>query len=240
MFIIKGVKFMKKKLLVVIIVCILIALSTLFMLNLNNRKVDNNNNVKKVINKKNENPKDDNTITKDTYGNDDIIGNIKVSGTDIDEYIVQTNDNNYYLNHNLKKEYDIAGAVFMDYRNSIDDKKLLIFGHNARKLDTVPFHELEKFLDETFYRENKYIDLKLGDIDSKWLIFSVMIVKKGDNTHMKLEFNDNSWLEHLNYLKNNSIYETGVDVNSEDRIVVVQTCNYHPENTYILICAKKI
>ena len=229
---------MKKNIFVVIIACFLITLSTLFLFNLNNKKLDNKK-VKKIINKTIENSKDDITNAKDSYGNEDIIGNITVSGTDIDEYIVQTTDNNYYLNHNLKKEYDIAGAVFMDYRNSVDDKKILIFGHNARKLDTVPFHDLEKYLDESFYRENKYVDLKFNE-DTKWLIFSVMIVKKGNNTHMKLEFDDNSWLEHLNYLKSNSIYDTGVDVSFDDRIVVIQTCNYHPENTYILICAKKI
>ena len=229
---------MKKNIFVVIIACFLITLSTLFLFNLNNKKLDNKK-VKKIINKTIENSKDDITNAKDSYGNDDIIGNITVSGTDIDEYIVKTTDNNYYLNHNLKKEYDIAGAVFMDYRNSVDDKKILIFGHNARKLDTVPFHDIEKYLDESFYRENKYVDLKFNE-DTKWLIFSVMIVKKGNNTHMKLEFDDNSWLEHLNYLKSNSIYDTGVDVSFDDRIVVIQTCNYHPENTYILICAKKI
>ena len=228
---------MKKNIFVVIIACFLITLSTLFLFNLNNKKLDKKKE-KKIINKTIENSKDDITNAKDLYGNDDIIGNITVSGTDIDEYIVKTTDNNYYLNHNLKKEYDIAGAVFMDYRNSVDDKKILIFGHNARKLDTVPFHDLEKYLDESFYRENKYVDLKFNE-DTKWLIFSVMIVKKGNNTHMKLEFDDNSWLEHLNYLKSNSIYDTGVDVSFDDRIVVIQTCNYHPENTYILICAKK-
>ena len=237
MFVIKRGKYMKKNIFVVIIACFLITLSTLFLFNLNNKKLDNKK-VKKIINKTIENSKDDITNAKDLYGNDDIIGNITVSGTDIDEYIVKTTDNNYYLNHNLKKEYDIAGAVFMDYRNSVDDKKILIFGHNARKLDTVPFHDLEKYLDESFYRENKYVDLKFNE-DTKWLIFSVMIVKKGNNTHMKLEFDDNSWLEHLNYLKSNSIYDTGVDVSFDDRIVVIQTCNYHPENTYILICAKK-
>ena len=237
MFVIKRGKYMKKNIFVVIIACFLITLSTLFLFNLNSKKLDNKK-VKKIINKTIENSKDDITNAKDLYGNDDIIGNITVSGTDIDEYIVKTTDNNYYLNHNLKKEYDIAGAVFMDYRNSVDDKKILIFGHNARKLDTVPFHDLEKYLDESFYRENKYVDLKFNE-DTKWLIFSVMIVKKGNNTHMKLEFDDNSWLEHLNYLKSNSIYDTGVDVSFDDRIVVIQTCNYHPENTYILICAKK-
>ena len=87
---------MKKNIFVVIIACFLITLSTLFLFNLNNKKLDNKK-VKKIINKTIENSKDDITNAKDSYGNEDIIGNITVSGTDIDEYIVQTTDNNYYL-----------------------------------------------------------------------------------------------------------------------------------------------
>ena len=229
----------KRNISLILILLLVVSLSFFFIFNKSTNKKEN---IKKQSNKTNvvEKKEEAQITQKETYGNTDIIGNIKIEGTDIDEYIVQTTDNDYYLKHNLKKEYDIAGAVFMDYRNSIDDKKILIFGHNARKLETVPFHDLEKYLDKDFYNNNKYIDLKLGDEDSKWLIFSVMIVKKGDNTHMKLEFNDDTWMQHLNYLKSNSIYNTGVDIASSDKIVVIQTCNYNPENTYILVCAKRI
>ena len=231
---------MKKKIILIIIVISLVSSLSFFLVF--NESTNKEEISKKQSNKTNgvEKKQENNGVEKETYGNTDIIGNIKIEGTDIDEYIVQTTDNDYYLKHNLKKEYDIAGSVFMDYRNSIDDKKILIFGHNARKLETVPFHDLEKYLDKDFYNNNKYIDLKLGDEDSKWIIFSVMIVKKGDNTHMKLEFNDDTWMQHLNYLKSNSIYNTGVDIASSDKIVVIQTCNYNPENTYILVCAKRI
>ena len=140
----------------------------------------------------------------------------------------------------MNKEEDIAGAVFLDYRNNFNDRKLLLFGHNARKLKTVPFHDLEKYKDESFYTDNKYINLNLNNEDSKWIIFSVMIVKKGDNTHMKLNFSETGWLQHLNWLKNNSIYDTKVDVSANDRIVVIQTCNYNPDDTYLLVSAKKI
>ena len=119
-------------------------------------------------------------------------------------------------------------------------KEILIFGHSARSLETVPFYDIKKYIDKTFYNNHRYINLKFNDEESKWIIFSVMVVKKGDNTHMRLEFDDNSWNEHLNYIKNNSIYDTAVDINSSDNIIVIQTCNYSPENTYILICAKKI
>ena len=229
----------KRNISLILILLLVVSLSFFFIFNKSTNKKEN---IKKQSNKTNVVEKKEETqITqKETYGNTDIMGNIKIAGTDIDEYIVQTTDNDYYLKHNLKKEYDIAGSVFMDFRNSIDDKKILIFGHNARKLETVPFHDLEKYLDKDFYNNNKYIDLKLGDEDSKWIIFFFFFVKKGDNTHMKLEFNDDTWMQHLNYLKSNSIYNTGVDIVSSDKIVVIQTCNYNPENTYILVCAKRI
>lgn len=139
----------------------------------------------------------------------------------------------------MNREEDIAGAVFLDYRNNFNDRKLLIFGHNARKLKTVPFHDLEKYKDESFYNDNKYINLNLNNEDSKWIVFSVMIVKKSDNTHMKLNFSDSGWLQHLTWLKDNSLYDTKVDVSANDRIVIIQTCNYNPDDTLILISAKK-
>lgn len=186
---------------------------------------------------------DDNSIKEEDNlkpSNEDIVGSIKISGTNINEYIVQGDDNEYYLNHNLDKEEDIAGSVFLDYRNNFSDKKLLIFGHNARKLKTVPFHDLEKYMDESFYKDNKYIDLTLNDETSKWQVFSVMTVEKGNNTHMKLRFTDQEWINHIDWLKSNSLYDTKVDVGASDNIVILQTCNYKPENTYLLISAKKI
>ena len=176
----------------------------------------------------------------DTYNNDDIVGKIKIEGTNILHYILQSSDNDYYLNHNIKKEEDIAGAVFMDYRNNKEDKKILIFGHNARTLKTVPFHDLEKFKDKDFYDKHKYIEIELDGEKSKWLIFSYLIVSKDDNWHMTLNYNDDEWVRHLNYLKDNSIYDTKVNVSSEDRIVILQTCNYDKENSLILISAKEV
>ena len=90
------------------------------------------------------------------------------------------------------------------------------------------------------YEDNKYIDLTLNNEDSKWQIFSVMTVEKGNNTHMKLRFTDQEWTRHIDWLKSNSLYDTKVDVGTNDNIVILQTCNYNPENTYLLISAKKI
>lgn len=234
---------MKKKILVcsfflAIFLCLFLLISDK---NINKNKKINTIKSEEKKNLKNnqdlKNKEDDKPVKPD---NEDIVGFIKITGTGISNYIAQGTDNDYYLNHNLNKEEDIAGSVFLDYRNNLNDRKLLIFGHNARKLKTVPFHDLEKYLDESFYKENSYIDIELNGENSKWQIFSVMIVPKGNNTHMLISFNDAEWINHLNWLKNNSLYDTNISVNSTDRIVILQTCNYEPDNTYLLVCAKKI
>ena len=245
----KGGGYIRKKVFIPIISILLLSFSVLLI---NNNHKNNNNTIKKVMSVEKSNDtsnttnsvviNDEDSIKEDNLkpNNEDIVGSIKISGTNIDEYIVQGDDNDYYLNHNLDKEEDIAGSVFLDYRNDFSDKKLLIFGHNARRLKTVPFHDLEKYMDESFYKDNKYIDLTLNNEESKWQIFSVMTVEKGNNTHMKLHFTDQEWTRHIDWLKSNSLYDTKVDVGVNDSIVILQTCNYNPENTYLLISAKKI
>ena len=53
------------------------------------------------------------------------------------------------------------------------------------------------------------------------------------------------WLNHLQKLKNKSWYQTNVDVNENDEILILQTCSFHQnfkqyKNKYLLVIAKKI
>ena len=146
----------------------LLGLGCVLILNKNNHKKDSlevpiNKKVNNNINKKQEESIDEEIINNNDSSkpnNEDIVGRVSISGTNIDEYIVQGVDNDYYLNNNLNKEEDILGSVFLDYRNSFDDRKLLLFGHNARKLKDAPFHDLEYYIDESYYSNHKYISLK--------------------------------------------------------------------------------
>lgn len=168
------------------------------------------------------------------------IGIIKINGTNINSPIMQENDNDYYLNHDSDGNYDVYGSIFMDYRNNINDKKILIFGHNTNGVSTSPFHDLEKYTDYNFYQQYQYIDLTLVNTTTKWQIFSVMIVSNTSNKHMKLKFNNNEWNEHLSWLINSSKYQTGITVNDDDRIIVLQTCFYQEPETFLIISAKEI
>lgn len=170
----------------------------------------------------------------------DIIGKISISGTNIDSDLMQTTDNEYYLNHSIDGKKNYKGSIFMDYRNTTYDRKLLIYGHNSETLKNVPFHDLEKYLSKSFYNLHKNINLTLNNEESTWEIFSVMIVEEGNNNHMKITFNDKEWIKHIDWMKKNSVYDTYIDVGVDDKIVTLQTCYYKPKNSYLIVNAKKI
>ena len=169
------------------------------------------------------------------YNNNNIVGSLKIEGTDIDTLLVQGDDNKYYLNHSIKNEYDELGSVFVDYRTDLSSNQVNIYGHNSNVYDVI-FKELENYLKEDYYDEHKYIDVWDGDVTNIYEIFSVQIVTS-DYEHYVVNPTDKK--EHLRKLSN-SIYQTEVITNESDDILVIQTCLFNPSNSFLIINSRKV
>ena len=168
----------------------------------------------------------------------DIVWRLIIESLDIDTVLVQSKDNFYYLNHDLYGNENSKGSIFLDYRNSNDlDRKLLIYGHNSKDKDTV-FNKLENYLSLDFLNSyNKEIRLITMNKESIYEVSNVLIMESDSFGHMKLVYDDSSWKEYIDFINNNSFYSVGL--NYLDNILVLQTCNYDPDNTFLLIIAKK-
>ena len=158
--------------------------------------------------------------------NSDTIAYLKVNNTNVDYIVVKTNDNNYYLNHNFNKEYNVAGWVFADYRNKFDgtDKNIIIYGHNMK--DNSMFGSLKNILDESWYNneENLTIDLVTPDGLKKYYVFSIYIIPKEDY-YISTEFkNDDEYLNFLNTIKERSIKDFNIELTNSDKILTLSTC----------------
>ena len=66
--------------------------------------------------------------------NSDIVGWIQVPGTPINYPVCQADNNDYYLEHTFLGQYNLAGAVFMDYRSwaSLGDWNTVLYGHHLK------------------------------------------------------------------------------------------------------------
>ena len=181
---------------------------------------------------------------KEEYNNPNIVGAIRISGTDISEILVQGEDNDYYLNHNIYNESDVKGATFLDYRVTLDSSKILIYGHNSDSLN-VPFRELENYYDEEYYHDHKIIEIITESGIKRYEIFSVYVETR-DWNYMTINFdNQDSWYNHIKELKEKSWYDTGVDVSEYDEILILQTCSHYNDfknydRKYLLIIARGI
>ena len=138
--------------------------------------------------------------------------------------------------HDLYKNYYLLGSVFMDYRTNLLDKKIIIYGHTFKYYDT-DFDVLEKYLSYEFYNNNKYIEINTDNNHMLYEIFSIYLTKD-DYEYFDIEISD--YNRHFNNLKNNSMFETNVEVNDKDNVLILQTCSSNYEDYFVIVCAKRI
>lgn len=181
----------------------------------------------------------------DKYNNEDVVGEIKIINTNYEKAIMQGKDNEYYLNHLEDKTSHYMGSIYLDFRINIDNgNKLLIYGHNSSNID-MPFKILEKYYDEEYYKSHKYIQITTKDKTRLYEIYSIF-VEVSDFSYMKTEFKDkDEWYKHIKDFKDKSMFDTGVLVNEEDNILILQTCSTHLDyrmynKKYLLIVGKEI
>lgn len=84
--------------------------------------------------------------------NSDVVGWLQVPDTKINEPVVQTTDNEYYLRRDYKKNYSYAGCYYLDYESVLFDEgkdlpqNAIIYGHNlGNPLGTKDDPEADKF-----------------------------------------------------------------------------------------------
>lgn len=178
--------------------------------------------------------------------NKDIKALLRIPGTDFISIVPQGKDNNYYLRRLANKKYSRLGSTYLDYRVNIENsKKLLIYGHNSSKY-SMPFDILENYYDEEFRNSHKYIELITENGIKTYEIFSIYVEIKDYAYYQKMEFdNKDEWYSHIKRMKDKSLYDMGVSINKDDKILILQTCSTHKNyqkyaKKYLLIISKEV
>ena len=167
--------------------------------------------------------------------NSDTIAYLKVPGTNIDYIVLQGNNNQYYLNHNFNKEYNVAGWVFIDYHNKVDgtDKNLVIYGHNTK--DDSMFGSLKNVLTDNYYHNaSKEITFITKDTTYTYKVFSSYEVKPED-FYINTSFNnDQEYINFLNTINERSKYAYDEELNKDSKILTLSSCKGRGEKRIVL------
>ena len=181
---------------------------------------------------------------RESYPN--IIGWIKIEGTNIDYPVTQWTDNNYYLKHDYDNRISKLGSIYLHKDADVNrpSANFLIYGHNITT--GVMFNELINYKKQSFYNDHKIIKFTTINKDADYEIIAVMVTRiytQDSNTFKYYNFIDtNKESEYNTYVSNVkglSLYDTGVTAKYGDQLITLTTCEYSQKNGRIVVVARE-
>lgn len=228
----KKRKFKVKNILLILFVVVFLFSTTkiiLFLFDSHNNKKETKELIQDVINIEIEEEKEVFKIDfeKLLSINNDTIGWIRFNQDKVNNPIVHTRDNSYYLKLSFEKKSNQAGAIFMDYRNtSFNDKNVVLFGHAM--LDDTMFGSLQDIFKNDFFdtKENNYIQIYNKDNELlTYQIFSYYIIEK-EEYYITTSFkSDSDFNKFIDTITKRSYKKFDVEVFTNDNILTLSTCS---------------
>ena len=165
--------------------------------------------------------------------NKKLIGWIKIDDTNIDYPVMQTSDNEYYLDHNLNQEYDKNGSIFMDKDCDVlkPSTNLIIYGHHMKNGQM--FGDLDLYSSEEYFKEHRYIQFDTIYEKGVWevmYVFRSRVYSEEEIVFKYYQFIDalseQEFNSNMQEMAAMSLYDTGVTAQYGDRLLTLSTCDY--------------
>ena len=156
--------------------------------------------------------------------NEDVVGWIAIPGTTLSYPLMQGEDNQYYLNHSWKRESVVGGSVFLESTSNRDltDFHTIAYAHRMRN-DTM-FGTIKYYKELDYWQEHPRVYVILYDTIYRYDIFSAQEASiKGIVYRLDIEENHLED-EFLQYCIENSVIDTGLTPEADDRILTLSTC----------------
>lgn len=179
--------------------------------------------------------------------NKSLIGWIKIADTNIDYPVMQTVNNEYYLDHNYNQEYDKNGSIFLDKDCDITNPgtNMIIYGHHMKSGKM--FGKLKLYSSRSYYEEHPLIQFDTIYEEGTYQIMYVFrsrIYNEDEIVFKYYQFFDAATPEefdsHMNAMAGLALYDTGVTATYGDKLITLSTCDNTEEDGRFVVVAKKI
>lgn len=187
-------------------------------------------------------------IADDQVFNRDTVGWLRIPGTDINESVLQSYNNEYYLRINAYKEQDIYGCYFADCDSVIGDRETMspttiIYGHSDLRdnPDGPRFSQLFRFVDSEFAEQNPVLHFSSLEENMVWQIFAVSYVGTQFDYISPVSTGE-EMKEIADALAGGSLYEYPVEITPQDKILMLSTCTvkFGSSEDYRLVVAARL
>ena len=180
--------------------------------------------------------------------NQDFVGYLSADGVNLNLPVVQTTDDEKYLNKNFYGKSTKYGCPFVTHLNNIEplDMNTVIFGHHMN--DGTVFGALDKYKTIDGFKKAPVITFNTLYNDYQWKVIAAFITnayEKDDNGYVfQYYFTSLSTTERfsafLNELAQRSLYDTGVDVLETDKLLTLSTCSHEFDDARFVVVARLV
>ncbi|MCH5193377.1 MAG: class B sortase [Oscillospiraceae bacterium] len=193
--------------------------------------------------------------------NPETAGWIKVPNTSVNDVVVQTDNNTYYMDKDFYGNRNIAGTIFVDYRCVINDydfnqtPNVILYGHN--QADSSMFGSLKKYKvkkDNTknfsFYQENPTFTFTSLYGEYTYKIIALFVIEA-----LPEQTRDGNLFDYHNYItftgernfekfKENIMLRTGintgVDFDENDKYMTLSTCSNEFDQSRFIVIGRRV
>ena len=174
--------------------------------------------------------------------NSDFVAWLKIPGTKINYPVVWTDNVDYYLTHTFSGKESKIGTLFSlgktDYKSP--GRNIPIYGHHITTSGGNMFQPLMSYKKQSFWESHKTIYLDSLYHLGEYAVFAVINMQNGEWDPAAASFNgDQAFLNFLRRAKAQALYDTGIEVNTDDHIITLITCDrsYHDKDGRLLVMA---
>lgn len=169
----------------------------------------------------------------------DIVGWISFPDTQIDYPVAQCDNNSYYCYHLPDGSYNVCGTIFMDCQksSSMSSRNTVLYGHHMKNGSM--FQNITCYKDSGFFESHKTANYYTADGDYEIQIaygFVISSEQWNDNGYV----DDENMPELIKYAKENTTFESGIEITAADKIMTFSTCSYEFNNANYMLIGKVV
>lgn len=176
--------------------------------------------------------------------NEDSVGWIELKDTVIDYPIVQGDDNEYYLHNDINGNSSKNGTIFQDVRDgAIGSDELtdfnVLYGHHMAS--GAMFAGICNYKNPNYVNDHPFAVIYGEDgsvYQAKFFAGQVISGESDEGLYVYKFDSEQEFDDYIEGLKENSTFDTNVEIEYGDKILALVTCSYETNNSRYVLYAK--
>lgn len=155
----------------------------------------------------------------------DIVGWLYLEDTNIHYPVVQCDNNEYYLDHNARREANAGGALFLDAYCGSDSQNLVIHGHRMK--DDSMFGQLPDYAEKSFLTAHPVMYYLTPEQNYRVEIFACRTVKADAEYYKTVFASETAYWHYLEKAVEQSYWAAPVMPDTRYKTLTLSTCSVY-------------